>query len=317
MRDAGVIYPGIPEKPGQMAISFKTQEKLETAAYLRVLLPDTFGAQCNDGDWNPISLPAKTSCNSDAKKNYLEVTINQTLVPGMYALTVLAIPPASGPESNIFSLLVLNKDREVADAAMNLPGYEIRHGIKMVGTELIWSNSEMGKLTVISLGFKLLEMLPEKDPPEIAEILITCPDDFEHTVKTPRDITGMSPDLPLEEGNDWLDIENVKYIRIKLDKEKTKTLRQGTYSFVFPALIPQPLMPPRNFWTLSVCRSSKDGCRSMHDEAVIVTFPFAGFQYGDVNPKSLRQAAGALPGAGFCKALLYGLISFSLEGVLW
>merc|ERR1719201_1539988 len=37
MRDSGIIYPGIPEKPSQMAVSFKTQEKLETTCYVRVL----------------------------------------------------------------------------------------------------------------------------------------------------------------------------------------------------------------------------------------------------------------------------------------
>lgn len=322
MRDAGIVYPGIPERQGTMAVTFKTQEKMETTSYLRVLLPDTFSASCNEeqGYWNGISLPAKSSCYADSKKNYLEVTINQTMVPGLYSFTVMAIPPASKPERNLFSLLVLNKDREVADAAMNLPGYEIRHGIKMVGTQLIWSNSEMGKLTVISIGFSLTEALPDRDPPEIAEILITMPDDFEHTVKTNRDVAGMNEALPLLEeptSESWLDFENVKYLRIMLDKEKTKTLPVGTYNFVFPALIPQPLMPPRNFWTLSVCSSSKDGCKDIHDKAVIATFPFAGFQYGDVNPASLRKAAGSPRGADFCRMLLSALVALSLAGAMW
>jgi hypothetical protein len=317
MRDSGIIYPGIPEKRGVMAVSFKTQEKMDVAAYVRVVMPETFGANCNDGEWNAVSLPDKSTCVVDTKNNYLEVTINQTLVPGMYSFTVLAIPPAAMPEHNIFSLLVLNKNREVADAAMNIPGYEIRHGIKVVGTELIWSNSEMGKLTVISLGFSLLEALPEKDPPEIAEILITMPDDFEHTVKTNRDIAGINEALPIKSGPNWLDFENVKYLRIILDKEKTKTLARGTYNFVFPALIPQPLMPPRNFWTLSLCSSSEGGCRSRDDPSVIVTFPFAGFQYGDVNPASLRKAAGAPRAADFCRLLLSALVAISLAGTIW
>eukprot|EP00746_Dinoflagellata_sp_MGD_P164941 gnl/MRDRNA2_/MRDRNA2_93924_c0_seq1.p1 gnl/MRDRNA2_/MRDRNA2_93924_c0~~gnl/MRDRNA2_/MRDRNA2_93924_c0_seq1.p1 ORF type:complete len:3212 (+),score=535.85 gnl/MRDRNA2_/MRDRNA2_93924_c0_seq1:111-9746(+) len=317
MRDSGIIYPGIPEKRGVMAVSFKTQEKMDVAAYVRVMLPPTFGANCNEDEWNPVSLPHETSsCMAHSKENYLEITINQTLVPGLYSFTVLSIPPAAMPEHNIFSLLVLNKNKEVADAAMNIPGYEIRHGIKMVGTELIWSNSEMGKLTVISLGFSLTEALPEKDPPEIAEILIMMPDDFEHTVKTNRDLAGIES-LPIESGNDWLDFENVKYLRIKLDKEKTKTLAVGTYNFVFPALIPQPLMPPRNFWTISICSSSEDGCRSRDDPSVIATFPFPGFQYGDVNPASLRKAAGAPRGADFCRLLLSALVAISLAGALW
>lgn len=297
MRGAGVVFPGIPGISGQMSFRFETVLKLEGEGRLRIGYPKSITVNCEGAFLHKVGLLGDIRCSNFPKEGYFEIFLPRPLAPGRQGLAVTSTCPNAIDDDtgNIFYIMVIEPEimgGNVANAAMAVPGMRIQHGFRVKYLPLTWGSSEANRPAFVSLGFELLEDLPERDPPTISEILIRLPLDFYHVVKKLSQVEIISEELgasslPLRTGL-WLDFRSSPLmLRIFLDEVKTSTLKPGRYRIQFPVWIPGR-MPRNNMWLLTLCGPASlaagAACMNEYSPRSLATFPIAGFGLNEVHP---------------------------------
>ncbi|CAE8656348.1 unnamed protein product, partial [Polarella glacialis] len=90
-----------------------------------------------------------------------------------------------------------------------------------------------------------------RDTPGVKALLIMLPDKFIHDVQAPTDVQNLNRQFPVAAGNDWADTQYTDRIKIAIDDSAGGAIiRQGSYRFTFPALVP-PTMSRNNIWSMS------------------------------------------------------------------
>merc|ERR1719313_507699 len=109
---------------------------------ITVYNPPEYTIRCTGEEFQAISLPGILECR--VRRGSFILALNNTLVPGEYAFSVTAETPLQTPRTNKFSLLLIDKNENVQDAAMNLAGQDIRQDFSVAATALVWTSSDPG-----------------------------------------------------------------------------------------------------------------------------------------------------------------------------
>jgi len=304
MIGAGVVYPGIPHISGQMAFRFITNEKIDSNGIIRVGYPRSIVVECNGAFFSPVAIEGSVECRNFPQLGYFELEMARPLPPGQQAFAVTSTAPDSVAESNSFFVVVRNPLGQVVDAAMDVPGYPIIHGLKVTALDLIWSPANPGSQNVVSLGFELLEELPAQGPPVISEIVVTIPRDFAQNVRRISHIESLGDPMPYRSSRSggYLINSDPRQITLLLDESKTSVLPVGRYRFSFPVTVPAR-MPKYNVFTITLCGPNTAGsnstCTGQNDPRALVTFPMTGFAMYSEHPanKQYMAIAGGRRGA--------------------
>jgi hypothetical protein len=307
MVESGVVYPGIPGISGLMAFRFIMIEKVAEHGVLRIGYPKSFTIECAGDFLSKVALEGDIVCNHEPKLGYFELNMSRPLPPGQQAFAVTSIAPPAVNEANVFSIKVLSPSRDVVDAAMNIPGRFIQHGLPLTTMPLIWSSSEASKSALITLGFELLQELPEEDPPTMSELVVEVPRDFQQQIFRAAHFEMSGTDLPVRDGA-WLDVSHPQRVRVLLDEAQTKVLPVGQYGFSFPVMLPAR-MPAYNVWLLTVCGPAPTGvnessCTGSEDPRALVSYPMAGFALGETHPSAVQYMTGRASHLGTCGLLM-------------
>merc|ERR1719158_1755675 len=125
-----------------------------------------------------------------------------------------------------------------------------------------------------------IEITFDQENDNVKALLIQFPEGFIHNIQKASDVLNENPDFPIAEG-EWAYYGSLSAIKI-LVQETTSlgTIPVGTYSFSFPVQVPGAGVPRINVWRLSMCESAT--CRDHEDPEVLVSFPIAGFNIGQV-----------------------------------
>ncbi|CAK0796491.1 unnamed protein product [Prorocentrum cordatum] len=223
--------------------------------------PSTFIILCEGAFFEQLGLRGDFSCT--VGDGYFELTIDYPISIGQQAFAVTATPPAAEPVDNSFYIKLIDTDEEVIDAAMNIQGLQIQHGLPMTALDLTWSNSEAGQRSTVSLGFELVSDLPELNPPVLHELVVQLPPDFSQQVTNALHIEWADKALPYAQATPaglldgplmpvWLDATDPSRLNIFLDEAAAEDLEVGTYRFSFPVVVPA-LIPAYNVFTVTLC----------------------------------------------------------------
>jgi len=261
---------------------------VEAGASLHVTIPDEFAPDCSDGKLELIALPDSGGCD-DSDPMHLVIAINSTIVPAEYTFAFQVTPPLVTPVQNQISIVLKDRYGNVRDAAVDMPGVEIQEKLRIAAKPLWWTQSRPGWPSRITCAFEALEPLPDyivAPNQQISEILISLPSGFTHLVDTITDFTILNDDMPLADGNTWLDYMAKDRLRVilNLNQSSWTTLKSGIYSFQFQVRVPDP-MPIFNVWHISLCRPNfPGGCSRISDPAVLINFAIPGFRIGQEPP---------------------------------
>jgi len=304
MLGAGVIFPGIPSISGQMSFRFETNLKVEAMGKLRIGYPTSITVNCEGAFLHRVGLQGDIRCANFPRAGYFEITMPRPLPPGRQGIAVTSTCPNAINDvgGNIFYIMVIDSEAlggNVVDAAMSIAGMRIQHGLPVRYLPLIWGSSEPNRPASVSLGFQLLDDLPERDPPTMTELLFRLPRDFYHTVKrlSQVEIIADGGTLPIREGL-WLDFRTSPlFLRVFLDETQSPKLKPGRYRIQFPVWVPGR-MPRNNIWMLTICGPASMGggaCMNEYSQRALVTFPMAGFTMNEVHPSTAQdgQVSGA------------------------
>jgi hypothetical protein len=285
MGDTLVTYPSIPMIRARMVWRFRSEVVMDAGGKIVADIPPNLNPECGPYDLEPMALPIVGWCDSSDERKLI-ILLNSTLVPGEYAFALWVTPPPSTPKPNELSLSLVDQHGHVADAAYNLPGFEIQEKLRLSVLPLSWTLSRAGYSTMITMGFTALESLPDNivaPKQQITEILLTLPLGFTHLVEKESDFSLVNDDMPLAD-TDWIDYMEKDKIRITMVLNRTSwiTLKAGNYQFRFPAMVPSP-MPVFNVWQISLCRPNFGPCSKSTDPAVLVNFAMPGFDLGETS----------------------------------
>lgn len=298
MAGAQVVFSGVPQVSGQLSVQFYTNLKVDAGGKIRVYHPRSLVVMC-DGDFlHRVALMGDVVCNNFPRLGYFDLIMERPLPPGLQAFCVTVTPPDAikDPGGNVFKILVYTPENKVMDAAMNVHGNRIEHGITVAALPLIWGASKANQASSASMGFELLADMPLKNPPIMSEIVVTLPVTFEQTVRRASHIEFLSGTLPLREGA-WLDVENMRKVVLKFNEQAVQTLATGRYRFSFPIKLPSR-MPKYNVFHVTICSPAPPGNNDTcsgdpQDPRAITTFPLAGFDLGDSHPAANQYMPAA------------------------
>jgi len=300
MADTTVVYPGVSTVSARMIWRFRIKRLVAAGGWLHMALPAGMSPQCQGSAFQIIALPAASNCRVADSQTVL-ITLNSTMVPGEYAFGIMVTPPVTTPVRNLVSLLLKDRHGNVQDGSINMPGVLVREKLKIAALPLHWTSSRPGRSSIITIGFKCLEPLPDlvvAPVQQVAEILVTLPTGFTHLVERVNDFTLVNEGMPLRAG-DWLDYMQKDRLRITLNLNRTSwmTLTSGDYWFRFAVSVPNPL-PVFNVWFLSLCSPNYPaGCSRISDQSVMINFAMPGFQSGQAAASSGPGGLGKIAGA--------------------
>lgn len=293
MAGADIIYSGVPGIEGWMAVQFITNEKIEAGGKIKVMYPKSITISCAGDYFNQVSIEGEVSCETNPRQGYFEVTMGRPMPPGSQAFAVTSTAPPAVNDGNFFSIMVYAPDGRVVDAAMVVPGLRIQHGLSVATIPLEWTASEPNRPGRVTVGFELLEDLPENDPPTMTEVVVTVPKDFTQQVFAPRhiEVVGNAP-LPRVEEGTWVDNTNPRKLTIFFDPDQTATLAPAQYKFSFPITIPARL-PAYNVYIMTICgpSTSNETCYGPDAERALLSLVWPGFNLGDVHPSALAYTS--------------------------
>jgi hypothetical protein len=301
MKDVSAVYAGIPNIMSQLALRFRTGETISRGGKLHLITPDGYTTTCGGTALKVISLPGLLECQ--VKEQSVFLTLNDTLTPGEYAFAVTVRTPVANPSPNDFSLLLADERGKVQDSAMDIPGQTIQKDLLVVGAPLKWTSSEAGQATTITVGFTVEEAIPTG---LLGAILITFPENFGHAIEKASSVVSDLDQLPLLSGDSdsaWLDFRMVDRLIVLLDP--AKGVAKGSYQLAFPVTVPEQ-MPAYNVWQITLCKHSSNGvCLHAQGAESLVTFPYAGFSFGEDLPGVLLAEAEARNSAHQCGQLTW------------
>jgi hypothetical protein len=306
MLGSTVVYSGVPDMSGLMIVGFVTQKQIPSQGKIRVGHPNTFIILCEGAFFEQLGLRGDFTCA--AGDGFFELTIDYPISIGQQAFAVTSTPPAAEPVDNSFYIKLMDTDGGVIDAAMNIQGLKIQHGLPMTALELTWSNSEPGERSTVSLGFELVSDLPEKDPPVLHELVVQLPPDFAQQVTNALHIEWSDKSLPYVQATPsgllggplapaWLDASDPSSLNFFLDEAAAEDLQVGTYRFSFPVVVPA-LIPAYNVFTVTLCgppavNATYARCTGAQDSRALVSFPITGFELGEIHPTALKDSANS------------------------
>jgi hypothetical protein len=313
MRDTSVMYAGATGILSEFAVWFYNVEELEAGGILMVHHPTAFGFDCTR--FNKISLPGEVACQVFEGAGKFGLAFNHTIAPGEYSFTIVAdLPVDAAGNSQEFSVILIDRHGNVQDAKMNFGGPTISDilSVSIPGDHVgfLWypERIQAGAVTEVMFLLQFDNPVPPdpSDPPLIGELLFTLPRGFVHDIRTISDVkneaqTGGKLHEPTtgpiidytQMDRVRVAVNNGQYDEPEVDskgnstKPTTQQIQKGTYAFRFPVIVPE-IIDPWNIWVVSICNTN-GGCSSPGDTDVLLNFPLAGFQIGDVHPMTSKK----------------------------
>jgi len=304
MRDTSVLYAGATGIFSEFGVEFYNVLQLDAGGMVEVRHPTTFTYFCDS--FYQVSLPGEVAC--ETYQESFRLAFNHSVAPGDYSFSILAKIPVDIPDETEFSVLLIDRHGDVQDAAMNVPGPPVKDNLIIyVPTDQVgfkWFPEKIVGGQVFYVEFVLTfeqDVPPDpSDAPVIGEILFTLPTGFVHDIRTIGDVTN-SDDMWEPPGGMKVDFTQLDRVRITVDNgqytdepEIAKIIKKNSYAFSFPVIVPM-IMPTTNIWVVSVCGIG-GGCSSPNDADVLLSFPLAGFQIGQVHPLTGRKPVSAAAG---------------------
>jgi len=290
MPQSFVIYAGVPGISGHMIFHFQTLEKMGAKGFIEVTYPQDYQVQCEGDFFKKLTLPGWVTCKETPFQRKNTLTLNSTLNPGSYSFVMTGTALANAGDYALFDLQLLDKDQQVHDGAMNMPGQKISTDVMVAAIPFFWSNSQPGQGASITMGFDVLT----KATVSVHGLLFNLPDGFEHRVERDSDFVVKSPFMKVSSNaSGWLDWQSDKealWVYLDTSGKSFELLEKGKYEFVFPTVVPARI-PSFNAWTMSLCRVSR--CATKDDPNVIVTLPVAGFRHGERHPNWGKKATAS------------------------
>jgi hypothetical protein len=319
MRDTSVMYAGATGILSEFAVWFYNVEELAAGGILMVHHPTAFGFDCTR--FSQISLPGEVACKVFTQPGgqgagQFGLAFNHTVAPGEYSFTIVAdLPVDAAGNSQEFSIILIDRHGNVQDAKMNFGGPTISDmlSISIPGDHagFLWYPERIaaGSVTEVMFLINVENPIPPdpSDPPLIGELLFTLPRGFVHDIRSINDVKneaqsgGTLSEPPTGPIIDYTQMDRVRiavnngqYDPPEVDSSGNKTkpatnqIQKGTYAFRFPVVVPE-IIDPWNVWVVSIC-STNGGCSSPGDTDVMLNFPLAGFQDGDVHPLTSKKA---------------------------
>jgi hypothetical protein len=259
---------------------------VDEGSSIRIEPPIGYTLICSaNGALKQLNLPGgKPDCTDDP----LTLMLDTVFTKGTYAFGIQADLPAETPPDNRFNIVIRDQEGLVIDAAYGVEGQPLLP-LPVVDPLFKWNTSVGGEPSQITMGLTF-----ERDDINVKAMLISLPAGFIHDIQTWRDIQSLNKRFPVATGN-WADFSNTELIRIRVDVVQEDTvIPAGTYTFNFPVLVPccsAEEMPDSNVWYLSLC--SDQTCWDKEDSSVMVTFPLAGFQLGELSEQTNLSSEGA------------------------
>eukprot|EP00929_Paragymnodinium_shiwhaense_P100748 TRINITY_DN632_c3_g1_i1.p1 TRINITY_DN632_c3_g1~~TRINITY_DN632_c3_g1_i1.p1 ORF type:complete len:3134 (+),score=549.00 TRINITY_DN632_c3_g1_i1:175-9576(+) len=302
MQDVAIVYPGISAYEGVMAVKFRTSDKVQPGGRVQLAHVPDYDLRCLGAHLREMSLPGVLECAKTSTS--ITLTLNGTLSQGVYAFAVTAKLPMATPSDNTFSLLVMDRNGKVQDAAVGVAGIDIGPSLGVDPLPLQWTSAEAGGVSTVTMGFAVQKMIARY---AAGAVLITFPEYFTHAVERASNVVISNEKLPLmskggiEDG--WLNISTVD--RIILNLNSGQPVLGGEYRVTFPVTVPERT-PPFNVWQLTICKARTEDrpieqyCRSPQGTDVMVSFPLSGFTIGEnarVGGRGEDSAAGSVSGA--------------------
>jgi hypothetical protein len=314
MRDTSVMYAGATGILSEFAVWFYNVEELKAGGILMVHHPTAFGFDCTR--FNQISLPGQVACKVFEGRGQFGLAFNHTIAPGEYSFTIVAdLPVDAAGNSQEFSVILIDRHGNVQDAKMNFGGPTISDilSVSIPGdhTGFLWypEKIQAGSVTEVMFLLNFDNPVPPdpSDPPLIGELLFTLPRGFVHDIRTISDVknegqTGQNlhepPTGPIIDYTQMdrvrVAVDNGQYQPPEVDNKNpnqtrptTNQIQKGTYAFRFPVIVPE-IIDPWNIWVVSICNTN-GGCSSPGDTDVLLNFPLAGFNVGDVHPLTSKK----------------------------
>ncbi|CAD7940504.1 unnamed protein product [Amoebophrya sp. A25] len=341
MAEATVLYAAVPGVESEITFGFFSSVTLEGGGEILILVPQAFEVECDEGKLKPISLlvdPRNPPVCDTSGNSQVRLKLSATLPAARYAFSMRTMVPPTTPIENVFSLLLYDLEKEVKDAAMDMPGIQILSGIDIRFDALTWNRADANKKSQIMVSFTVFESTTSfgaRSLRDLGEVLINFPEGFFHTIVSFSEVkvfrNGDAGGMPLvmdeEDVPRWLDYTQPDRLRINLmtgkDVSPSGLEGQGSYAFTFSVAVPAQI-PPYNVWRVSLCEGS-GGCISAFDSSVKLSFPVPGFVHGQMSPgngeapllASLSSEEEATGAAFKPAALPVMLLSFSLFTSFW
>merc|ERR1719316_1949747 len=119
---------------------------------------------------------------------------------------------------------------------MNLAGQTIRQDFAVTATPLMWTSSEAGQASSITIGFAVRS---EIERGSVSDVLITLPENFAHAIEKATSVQSLNSNLPLRSIGirGWADFRMMDRLVIHLDNNQPVPV--GLYRFVFPVTVPE------------------------------------------------------------------------------
>eukprot|EP00927_Polykrikos_kofoidii_P054149 TRINITY_DN48622_c0_g1_i1.p1 TRINITY_DN48622_c0_g1~~TRINITY_DN48622_c0_g1_i1.p1 ORF type:complete len:3075 (+),score=329.05 TRINITY_DN48622_c0_g1_i1:114-9338(+) len=276
MSDTSVTYSGSSVTTGQLVVNFKTSETIDRGGRIELLHPKEYTFKCTGKDLHVISLPGVLECRRQAMSVLL--ILNGTLSKGAYAFALTVLTPDVTPPENYFSIVIQDSMGRVRDASMTRPGQTIYPRVTVAALPLLWTSSDAGQASTITVGFEVIHAIPRRT---IGGICIVLPQHFAHSVERSGSIVDSNKDLPVFNKDKRVNFSMENELLLQLDPKKS--IPEGNYSFQFPVVIPNR-MPAFNVWQLLLClyRNTTGGesCAQPSSPDVLMKIPMAGFPIG-------------------------------------
>jgi len=266
------------------------------------------------GALNQLSLPGgRPECRDDPL--VLSLQGATTMRMGDYAFGIAIDIPPGQPLTNTFNIIVRDTDNRVVDAAYGLMGQTIvpLTSISVAAPTLSWSRPPViGQVVVISFGLDFLQPCDK-----LKALLFIFPPNFIHQVVRAGDVQNLNRMFPVAVSEDWADWELQDRMKVLLENTAATPTQvpAGSYRWSFPILVPPSAsdMPRWNYWQLCLCTTR--ACKEPGDANVLVTFPLAGFQIGQVTTNALPGVGQARRGASSLTAFVCAIIAVTLVEV--
>ncbi|CAE7395231.1 unnamed protein product [Symbiodinium natans] len=309
MRDAQVLYGGVPGlQNAQLAFVFtlETPSLDGTFRIVEVIAPSEILLSCDT--LQHLTLPAAVC--AEQGPGFARLDLDESLQPGTFSFTVTGDLPSQTPQQNFFSIVIRRSPSEhVVDAAFDFVGWQIQD-VSISQPVLAWSTAGFREISTVTISFAV-----QLATAMLRALLISLPPGYQHRVRSVEEFKVSNQRLPLLKGStDWLDMSVLDRILISLEP-KDPAVDIGSYMFTFPVELPTAAqLPAVNLWQLSFCKSRY--CVHPKDEAVLVSFPIAGFLPGEVSVLEQRRQKLAQEETGVPETASASTMRWSLALVL-
>jgi hypothetical protein len=316
-----VILPNIPGVRVPAAFGFRSRDRLTGQATLELTFPPNYIPMCET--INFLSLPGNPGCITiqdsppyeETLMYRIRIQVNQTLVQGDYSFMMMLLVPPMTPENHEFSMVLMDQQQLVKDAAMNLNVPDMIFGASITAHPHCYFKQLEGCLRycetkkVLTIAWNVNEPIGQKI--YVRHIMVRFPDSVTHDIIM-KDDGERHTNEHLVETLGWtytkIYPEFLDMLGFDVDESNWQP-GVGEYDVTMPVTIPD-FQPGFNVWTIHLCSSGgADRCMSLHappkhcpmynhdehdcepgedvaphDRSILVSFPIAGFKITDESP---------------------------------